>query len=310
MAASHPIVGQNLSQYRILEQIGAGGMGVVYRAYDERLERDVALKVLPPGALANENTRKRFRKEALALAKLNHPNIATIHEFDTQSGIDFLVMEYVDGATLTEKLNKGALPEREVLALGEPILKTLENAHEQGIVHRDLKPGNIMITAKGQVKLLDFGLAKLLRSSDTAATESITEIDRVAGTLPYMAPEQLRGGVPDCRSDIYSAGAVLYEMATARRPFPQIHGPQLIDAILHEAPPPPSTLGRVSQALENIILKALDKEPGRRYQSARELLIDLQRLLSPAPALAARRRPRTQWAIAVVVLATLFITVV
>jgi serine/threonine protein kinase/tetratricopeptide (TPR) repeat protein len=310
MAASHPIVGQNLSHYRILEQIGAGGMGVVYRAYDEHLERDVALKVLPPGALANENARKRFRKEALALAKLNHPNIATIHEFDTQSGIDFLVMEYVDGATLNEKLNKGALSEREVLALGEPILKTLEDAHEQGIVHRDLKPGNIMITAKGQVKLLDFGLAKLLRSSDTAATESITEIDRVAGTLPYMAPEQLRGGVPDYRSDIYSAGAVLYEMATARRPFPQIHGPQLIDAILHEAPPPPSTLGPVSRALENIILKALDKEPGRRYQSARELLIDLQRLLSPAAALAARHRPRTQWAIAVVVLATLFITVV
>ena len=156
------MIGKTLSHYRIVEKIGAGGMGEVYRAHDERLERDVALKVLPTGTLADESARKRFRKEALALSKLNHPNIATIYDFDTQDGIDFLVMEYVEGMTLSERVSKGALPEKEIARLGGQVAEALEEAHEQGIIHRDLKPANVMVTAKGRAKVLDFGLAKLL----------------------------------------------------------------------------------------------------------------------------------------------------
>jgi eukaryotic-like serine/threonine-protein kinase len=170
----------------------------------ERLDRDVALKVLPPGALTGEVARKRFRREALTLSKLNHPNTAHVCDFDTQDGLDFLVMEFVSGVTLAQKLDKGALPEKNVLSLGVQIAQTLQDAHEQGIVHRDLKPGNIMLTAKGQPKLLDFGLSKLLRVADTATTQSFTEVDCTAGTLPYMSPEQLRGQTSDFRSDIYA----------------------------------------------------------------------------------------------------------
>src|SRR5712691_11383570 len=166
MAAFPQLVGQVLGRYRILQQIGSGGMGIVYCAHDERLNRDVALKVLPPGAFADEAERKRFRKEALALAKFNHPNIATIHDFDTQDGIDFLVMEYVKGATLAETLVSGPLPEQQVVVFGEQIARTLEDAHEAGVLHRDLKPGNIMVATRGQVKLLDFGLARLLRAGE------------------------------------------------------------------------------------------------------------------------------------------------
>ena len=173
MSVPSHLAGQKLGHYRILAQIGAGGMGVVYRARDERLYRDVALKVLPPRALADENARKQFRKEALNLSKLSDPNIAHVYDFDTQNGIDFLVMEYVDGVTLAEKIAKVALHENEVLSLGEQIARALEDVHERGIVHRDLKPGNIMVTTKGHVKLLDFGLARLMRANETDATESM-----------------------------------------------------------------------------------------------------------------------------------------
>ncbi len=279
MAAPHQLVGLTLGHFHILGKIGIGGMGVVYRAHDERLDRDVALKVLPPGALSDENARKRFRKEALALAKLNHPNIATIHDFDTQGGIDFLVMEYVEGVTLTDKLSKGALVENQVLGLGTQIATTLEDAHEHGIVHCDLKPSNIMITPKGLVKVLDFGLAKLMWTSETTATASLSEVHQAAGTLPYMAPEQLRGDPTDARTDIYAVGALLYEMATGRRPFPQHQTPQLIEAILHEDPLPPNKLSlQTSPMFENVVLKALDKDPDHRYQSAKELCVDLERL--------------------------------
>ncbi len=216
------MIGKTLSHYRIVEKIGAGGMGEVYRAHDERLERDVALKVLPTGTLADEANRKRFRKEALALSKLNHPHIATVHDFDTQAGTDFLVMELVEGVTLSDKLAGGPLLEKELARLGMQLAEALEEAHERGVVHRDLKPGNVMVTAKGQVKVLDFGLAKLLRpdvASATATTESFTETQAVAGTLPYMAPEQLRGEGVDARTDIHALGAVLYEMATGQGLF-------------------------------------------------------------------------------------------
>ena len=207
--------GRTLSHYRILEKIGAGGMGVVYRAHDERLDRDVALKVLPTGLLSDDAARRRFRKEALALSRLNHPNIETVFDFDTQEGVDFLVMEHIPGKTLAEKLAGGPLPEKEVAMLGAQIASALDGAHERGVVHRDLKPGNILVTPKGQAKVLDFGLAMLLRpAGEPSQAETVTQAHGAVGTLPYMAPEQLRGEQVDARSDIYAAGAVLFEMAT------------------------------------------------------------------------------------------------
>src|SRR5713101_3591710 len=189
-----PMIGKTLGHYCIVDKIGAGGMGLVYRAHDERLDRDVALKVLPAGALADDSARLRFRKEALALAKLAHPNIGMIFDFDTQDGVDFLAMEYIPGQSLAQKLRVGSLPEREILTLGAQVAAALEEAHDRGVVHRDLKPGNILVTPKGQAKVLDFGLAKLLRlQGDAEATQTFTEAQDVAGTLPYMAPEQLRG---------------------------------------------------------------------------------------------------------------------
>ncbi len=282
MAAFSQPVGRTLSHYQILGEAGVGGMGIVYRARDLRLDRIVALKVLPPGALLDENARKRFRHEALALAKLNHAHIATIHDFDTDEGVDFLIMEYVEGASLADTLSKTQLPEKKAIALGTQVAETLEYAHEHGIVHRDLKPGNIMVTPHGQVKLLDFGLARLVQGNEAALTESVGEVKKAAGTLPYMAPEQLRGESTDPRIDIYAAGAMLYEMATGRRPFPQRHVPELVTAILHEEPVPPSELSAdVSPTLEAIILKALDKDPDHRYQSAKELRVDLERMDLP-----------------------------
>jgi len=273
------MIGQTLGHYRILEKVGSGGMGVVYRARDEQLERDVALKVLPSGTLSNDASRRHFRKEALALAKLNHPNIETVYEFDTQDGMDFLVMEYVPGKTLADRLIGGALPEKEVIALGMQIAAALAEAHEHGIVHRDLKPANIALTEKGQAKVLDFGLAKLLRPRDETTADSLSSTHGAAGTLPYMSPEQLRGEQVDARSDIYTIGAVLYEMATYRRAFGEPLAARLIDAVLHQSPVPPRALNpRISPELERIILKCLDKNPEQRYQSAKELLVDLRRL--------------------------------
>jgi serine/threonine-protein kinase len=271
----------------MLEQIGAGGMGVVYRAHDERLDRDIAIKVLPPGTLTDEASRKRFRKEALALAKLNHPNIATVHDFDTQDGIDFLVMEYVRGITLAGKIGRVPLHAEEVIEIGLQLANTLADAHEHGIVHRDLKPGNIMLTAKHQVKLLDFGLAKLLNPvpSPEDITRSLSVTDTAGGTLPYMAPEQLKGEAWDFRADIYSVGAVLYEMATGRRPFEQKLPTAVVDDIIHKSPPPPRQFNpKLSPKLEDIILKCLEKEPDNRYQSSKELAVDLRRLGTPATA--------------------------
>jgi len=273
------MIGQTLGHYRILEKVGAGGMGVVYRARDEQLERDVALKVLPPGTLNNDASRRHFRKEALALAKLNHPNIETVYEFDTQDGTDFLVMEYVPGKTLADRLIIGTLPEKEVVTLGMQIAAAIEEAHNRGIIHRDLKPGNIAITARGQAKVLDFGLAKLLPTMNEVTSETITDTQAGAGTLPYMSPEQLQGEPADARGDIYTTGAVLYEMAAGRRAFTEGLPSRLTDAILHHPPVPPRAINsRISPELERIILKCLDKDPSRRYQSAKELLVDLRRL--------------------------------
>jgi len=284
MSLPSPSVGKLLGHYRILEQIGAGGMGIVYRAHDLQLDRDVALKFLPSGTLKDSGARTRFRKEALALARLNHPNIATVHEFAAQDGVDFLVTEYIPGLTLDAKLAAGPLSQQEALNLGLQLAQGLEAAHEQGIVHRDLKPGNLRLTPKGQLKILDFGLAKLSGPSTAGVlTETLTREQSFSGTLPYMSPEQVRGHAADERSDIWAVGAVLYEIVTGHRPFPEKHPPQLVDDILHQPPKPPSSVNAgVPPGLELIILKALDKDPELRYQSARELRVDLSRLLPSA----------------------------
>jgi serine/threonine protein kinase len=268
----------------MLEKIGEGGMGQVYRARDEHLGRDVAIKILPTGTLADHHARKRFRQEADALSQLNHPNIATIYDFDTQEGVDFLVMEYIPGETLSEKLCQEQLAEKEVVRLGLQLVEELAAAHEHGVIHRDLKPGNLRLTSDERLKILDFGLARLARClSPMAGTESSLDTVVFAGTLPYVAPEQLRGAAGDVRTDIYSVGVVLYELATGRLPFPEKLATALADDILHQAPPP---LGRLrpelSPRLEEIVLKCLEKEPENRYQSAKELAVDLRRLLAPS----------------------------
>ncbi len=303
------MIGKTLGHYRILEQLGAGGMGVVYRAHDERLDRDVAVKVLPPGSFTDDAARKRFRKEALALSKLNQPNIATVHDFDSQEGVDFLVMEFVDGETLAHRIEGGPLAEKEIATLGAQIADALEEAHENGVIHRDLKPSNIMVTPKGRAKVLDFGLAKLLRpAAQRDLTASLTATPAAAGTLPYMAPEQLQGEQAEARSDIYALGAVLYEMATGQRPFREELSSRLIDSILHHPPVSPRALNaRITPELERIVLKCLEKSPDARYQSALEVGVDLRRIGAPSgtptaiPVVPKSRRRRIAVAVAAAV---------
>jgi serine/threonine protein kinase/tetratricopeptide (TPR) repeat protein len=273
------MIGRTLGHYRIVEKLGAGGMGVVYRARDERLDRDVALKVLPAEMIADAAALKLFRQEAQALSKLNHPNIATIHDFDKQDGLSFLVMEYIPGTTLDQKIAAGTFLERDVVRLGVQLAQGLQAAHCKGVVHRDLKPSNLRITPDRRLKILDFGLARLMVPGDQDATRTSLEAHPEAGTLPYMSPEQLQGEPADERSDIYAAGAVLYEMATGQRLFPGKHGTGLIDAILHQSARLPCELNsHVSAGMQSIIQKALDKESEHRYQSAKELQVDLERL--------------------------------
>ncbi|HWN75671.1 MAG TPA: serine/threonine-protein kinase, partial [Candidatus Udaeobacter sp.] len=277
------MIGKRLEHYLILNQLGAGGMGVVYCALDEKLDRKVALKVLSSGILADEAARRQFHKEALALAKLNHPNIETIYEFCSQDGLDFLVMELIAGVSLSAKLRNGPLSEREVLRFGLQLCEGLASAHAQGVVHRDLKPSNLFITPENRLKILDFGLASLLKPQDEAdiARTLSEEQGRAVGTLPYMSPEQLRGEPVDARTDIYSAGAVLYEMATGSRPFPQSSSVQLIGAILHKEPASLRVFNeRFQPGLEAVIMKTLDKEASERYQTARELRTALETLTS------------------------------
>jgi serine/threonine protein kinase/tetratricopeptide (TPR) repeat protein len=279
-------IGLKFSHYRIIEEIGSGGMGVVYRAHDEHLDREVAVKVLIPGTIADEAAHKHLRKEARALSKLNYPNIATVYDFDTQRGVDFLVMELIPGITLSEKLVVGPLPEKDVLRLGIELAEGLAAAHERGIVHCDLKPSNLRMTSDGRLKILDFGLAKLRRPIvDSATTNGLSEMRAMGGTLPYMAPEQLSGEDVDARTDIHGAGFVLYEMATGQRPFAEVGSGQLIGALMRKPPILPRTLNpRLSAELERIIGKCLEKEAENRYQSAKELAIDLRRLLTPSAA--------------------------
>jgi len=277
------MIAQKLGHHRILGKIGEGGMGTVYRGKDEHLGRDVAIKVLPSGTLADESARRRFRKEALALSKLSHSNVEIIYEFNTEDGVDYLVLEYVEGVTLRQRLTSGALSEKEIVRLGLQIVEGLATAHEKGIVHCDLKPSNVMISPDGRVKILDFGLAKLARAeTGIDSTDPSTLPSRAGGTFPYMAPEQLKGDPVDSRTDVYALGNVLYEMTTGRLPFVESLPTARMNEILHRPPPPPGRFRPdLSSRLEAIILKCLEKEAENRYQSAKEILIDLRRSTSP-----------------------------
>ena len=274
--------GRVIGHYRIIEQIGAGGMGFVFRARDEQLDRDVALKILPPLTLLTEPARRQFRREALSAARISHPNVATAFDFGQQNGVDYLVTEYVPGVTLDVKLAKGPLNETEILVLGIQLVNGLDAAHRQGVIHRDLKPSNLRITPNGQLKILDFGLALLLdRNCEKGDASTLTASFQYAGTLAYMAPEQVQGIGIDSRTDLWAAGAVFYEMTTGRRPFGDASGPQLISAILHQQPVAPRSFNRtISKGLEGVILKSLSKAPGRRYQSANEVAGELAKLAS------------------------------
>jgi non-specific serine/threonine protein kinase len=277
--AERQFAGERLSHYRFLEKIGTGGLGDVYRARDERLEREVAIKVLRQGTLADEEARRNFRCEALTLSKLNHPAIATVHDFDSDGELDFLVTEYVPGVSLNQQLLEGPLPEDEILRLSMQLAEGIGEAHRQGVVHRDLKPSNLRVTPDGRLKILDFGLARpVCASVPDDSTASVADAIGISGTIAYMAPEQLRGDPVDGRADLYACGVVMYEMATTSRPFESTMPTTLIDAILHSPALPPGRLRTdLSAELEQIILKCLEKDPAHRYQSALELLTDLRR---------------------------------
>jgi Tol biopolymer transport system component/predicted Ser/Thr protein kinase len=304
------LVGKTLSHYRVLSKAGAGGMGVVYRAFDERLRRTVALKTLPPGIVANDATRRRVRDEALALSKLSHPGIEVVYDFDAHDGIDFLVMEFLEGRTLADVVADGPLEPGEVASLGGQIAEALHAAHQKRVIHRDLKPSNILVTPEGRAKLIDFGIAKNVAPGDAGAT-STTRTDTATetghgpkGTLPYMAPEQIRAKPVDPRTDVHALGITLYEMATGARPFRAPTETALIEAICHEPPVSPRSLSpKLNPRFEDVILKCLEKDPGRRYQTAIEVKVDLERAMTGTGVVAkppARRLPRVAIRAAVV----------
>ncbi|MGH9644591.1 MAG: protein kinase domain-containing protein, partial [Terriglobales bacterium] len=296
-----PEIGQVLGHYRIVELIGSGGMGVVFRAHDEQLRRDVAVKILPQLSQLSETARRQFRREALSVARITDANVAMAFDFGRDHGFDYLVTEYVPGITLNAKIGGKPLSEGEVLHLGKQLASGLESAHRQGVIHRDLKPGNLRVTPEERLKILDFGLAFLLHveaegNGDATVSVPITSSYEDAGTLPYMSPEQIKGNQPDARADVWSAGAVLYEMATGRSPFGDLTGGRLVAAILEQPPPPPRTLNpKISVGLERVILRALEKDPTERYQSAGDLRIDLNSLATGTMPVYARPASTRAW---------------
>ena len=281
------MIGQTISHYRIVEQLGAGGMGVVFKAQDSRLERAVALKFLPEKLAQQPQALERFRREARAASALNHPGICTIYDIGEQDGRAFIAMEFIDGETLRSHIHGKPLPLEELLDLGIQIAEALEAAHAEGIIHRDIKPANIFVTKRGQAKVLDFGLAKLVPKGVASAdadsggepSDSNSIVGIISGTPSYMSPEQVRGDGLDPRTDIFSLGLLLYEMATGRQAFSGGTGGIIIEAVLTRAPVPVrSIISSVPPKLEEIIDKALHKDRAQRYQHAADLCAELRRL--------------------------------
>jgi serine/threonine protein kinase len=280
-----PLIGKRLGSYQVLSQVGAGGMGEVYKARDTRLDRFVAIKVLPPHLADRTELRERFEREARTIASLNHPHICTLHDIGHQVGTDFLVMEYLEGETLAQRLQKGSLPIQQVLQYAIEIADALDKAHRKGVTHRDLKPGNIMLTKLG-AKLLDFGLAKLKEELAPAnvplselptVDDPLTAKGAIIGTLQYMAPEQLEAKEVDARTDIFAFGAVVYEMATGKKAFEGKSQASLIAKILETDPPPISSLQPMTPpALDRVVRKCLAKEPDQRWQTASDLCGELK----------------------------------
>jgi Tol biopolymer transport system component len=305
--------GTRLGPYEIVGALGAGGMGEVYRARDTRLDRSVAIKVLPPHLASDENARQRLAREAKAVSALSHPHICTLYDVGHEQNLDFIVIEYLEGETLRERLARGPLSLDEILTFAIQVADALDKAHRQGLIHRDLKPGNIMVTATG-AKLLDFGLAKSIApaaptdlTSPATATSPLTTEGSIVGTFQYMAPEQLEGVEADARSDIFAFGAVLYEMASGRRAFEGKTQASLIASILEREPPPLDTVQSTSPpALDRLIRTCLAKDPEERRQSMRDVLLDLQWIREggsqagvPAPVARRRRtRARLAWSLA------------
>jgi Tol biopolymer transport system component/predicted Ser/Thr protein kinase len=276
------MVDRTIGQYRIREMLGEGGMGIVYKALDTHLDRFVALKLLPPEKVSDSDRKDRFVQEAKAASALNHPNIIHIYDIDRQNGVDFIAMEYVDGKTLDQLIPRHGMRLNEVLKYSVQIADALASAHEAGIVHRDLKPGNVMVTDKGQVKVLDFGLAKLTNATalgddvPTRTMKPVTEEGKIVGTVAYMSPEQAQGKKLDARSDIFSFGSVLYEMVTGKRAFEVDSSISTLGAIIHKEPEPLGS--KVPHELKKVISRCLRKEPERRFQHMDDVKVVLEEL--------------------------------
>jgi non-specific serine/threonine protein kinase len=304
--------GTNVAHFRIVSRVGAGGMGEVYLAQDTKLDRAVALKILPAEFARDPERMSRFVQEAKAASALNHPNVAHIYEIGEAEGLHFIAMEYVEGESLKTKSGR-SMEASEILDIGIQIADALDAAHSKGITHRDIKPANVMLTARAQAKVLDFGLAKLGPSAAAeAATTYTTATDVILGTPHYMSPEQALGRPVDQRSDLFSLGAVLYEMATGRVPFSGDSAAEILDRVTHAQPEAIARFNyNLPPELERIIRKCLEKDRDRRYQSARELLVDLRNLkrdsdsgVKAAPVRPARRAVN----LALVVLAIAIVT--